>query len=234
VSVPFRAPCAEFPNDNPELHDGAVWLCLTPVGPLRAIRRAPSVPALERAEAPTETATPAEPEQVECAAEHIAEPQSGIEPAAEPRAEPESEIEPAAELSAEPDPFEHLVEVMAKVALGAGATRAAALLPSLLRGEAVEESALGQERTAALMERGVLAKSGRGFSLSAHVLGTAVAWSRVLRGESCDLGECDGTLDSWLGQLIADLLGAPQRGDELRRELRGHGVAAFGLIVEAA
>ena len=216
--MPFRAPCAEFPNDNPELHDGAVWLCLTPVGPLRAIRRAPSVPALEKAEEPTETATGRE--AVECAAE--------------PTAEPESEIEPAAEHGAEPDPFEHLVEVMAKVALAAGATRAAALLPSLLRGEAVEESALGQERTAALVDRGVFAKSGRGFVLSERVLGTAVAWSRVLRGESCDLGECDGTLDSWLGQLIADLLGAPQRGDELRRELRGHGVAAFGLIVEAA
>jgi hypothetical protein len=133
-----------------------------------------------------------------------------------------------------PDPFEHLVAVMAKVALASGATRAAAVLPSLLRGETVEESALGRDVTLALMDRGVLAKGGRGFGLSERALGTADAWRRVLRGERCDLGECEGTLDTWLGQLIAEVLGAPARGDELRRELRSHGVAAFGLIVEAA
>src|SRR5580658_8272087 len=26
--MPYRvAPCAEFPNDNPSLHEGAIWLC---------------------------------------------------------------------------------------------------------------------------------------------------------------------------------------------------------------
>ena len=40
LRAPFvPAPCAEFPNDNPALHHGASWVCLAPLGPLRAVVR---------------------------------------------------------------------------------------------------------------------------------------------------------------------------------------------------
>jgi hypothetical protein len=49
--------CAEFPNDNPGLHDGVVWVCLKPGGPLRAIRRAAvaQTPGAPRAALPEPT-----------------------------------------------------------------------------------------------------------------------------------------------------------------------------------
>jgi hypothetical protein len=40
-------------------------------------------------------------------------------------------------------------------------------------------------------------------------------------------------LDEWAADVLARLFGAPDRSAQLRRELRGRGVAAFGLI-EAA
>jgi hypothetical protein len=40
VTAPFQpAGAAEFPNDNPSLHDGARWVCPDTVGPTRAIVR---------------------------------------------------------------------------------------------------------------------------------------------------------------------------------------------------
>jgi hypothetical protein len=30
---------SEFPNDNPALHDGAIWVCFAPCGPLRPVVR---------------------------------------------------------------------------------------------------------------------------------------------------------------------------------------------------
>jgi hypothetical protein len=99
-----------------------------------------------------------------------------------------------------------------------------------MNGEAVEEAAFGGQSAEILVERGWLEKSGRGFALSAERSAVANAWRRVLQGESSDLGECDGTLDGWMAELVAEITGAPSRRDELRRQLRGHGVAAFGLL----
>jgi hypothetical protein len=57
---PFRTDCAEFPNDNPALHEGAVWVCRIPTGRPRAILRAlvarETPPAFAR-----EASSPAEP-----------------------------------------------------------------------------------------------------------------------------------------------------------------------------
>lgn len=61
MTAPFPlAGAAEFPNDNPELHDGARWVCLAPRGPARAVLRprldaappAPLEPRPEPAPAP--------------------------------------------------------------------------------------------------------------------------------------------------------------------------------------
>ena len=37
------------------------------------------------------------------------------------------------------------------------------------------------------------------------------------------------TLDEWSADLLARMMGAPSKAATLRRELRSHGVAAFGL-----
>ncbi len=56
----FRTECAEFPNDNTELHDGAIWICTRTVGAAIVVRpdsRADSAPVEElRAEALAEPA----------------------------------------------------------------------------------------------------------------------------------------------------------------------------------
>ena len=56
----YRTECAEFPNDNPDLHDGAIWICTRTVGAPIVVRpdsRADSPPVEElRAEALAEPA----------------------------------------------------------------------------------------------------------------------------------------------------------------------------------
>ena len=63
----------------------------------------------------------------------------------------------------------------------------------------------------------------------------ALAWQGILRGESEDFGACGGAmLDEWCAALIAGVLGQSVRADGLKRELRRRGVAAFGLVEQAA
>ncbi len=63
----------------------------------------------------------------------------------------------------------------------------------------------------------------------------ALAWQGILRGESEDFGACGAAmLDEWCAALIAGVLGQNVRADGLKRELRRRGVAAFGLVEQAA
>jgi hypothetical protein len=41
-------------------------------------------------------------------------------------------------------------------------------------------------------------------------------------------------LDEWCAGLLAKIMGSPSRVEGLRRDLRGRGVAAFGLVADAA
>lgn len=107
------------------------------------------------------------------------------------------------------DDYARLSQLLIETALLAGATRAAALVSGILSGERV-------------------AAEHRALAETAH------AWRAVLCG-SGDLGACgDDPLDEWAAHLLATLMGAPERRAELRRELRGRGVAAFGLVARAA
>jgi hypothetical protein len=65
---------------------------------------------------------------------------------------------------------------------------------------------------------------------------TIGAWRAVLKGVSEDLSACGAqTLDRWAAELLATALGLPAgRVEELRRELRRRGVAAFGMLAQAA
>jgi hypothetical protein len=63
----------------------------------------------------------------------------------------------------------------------------------------------------------------------------ALAWQGILRGESEDFAACGvSMLDDWSALLLATLMGSPGRADTLKRDLRRHGVAAFGLVDQAA
>jgi hypothetical protein len=80
----------------------------------------------------------------------------------------------------------------------------------------------------------VLAPSGRKKSDSFEQ--TSSAWRSVLSGATDDLSSCGTTtLDRFGAELLAALLEVPKsRVEELRRELRRRGVAAFGMIAHAA
>lgn len=196
----MRRACSELPNDNPLLHDGAVWVSMSPTGRPRAVARPPSaVDAPEPEPAPVKAA------------------------ASEPLV-----------AAAEPDAFAQLLALLGKVALGVGATRAAAVLADFVAGQVVDTARLGETLCAALVASGHAARSGSGVTVSAPMAATINAWRAVLSGGSDDLSGCDETLDTWCADLVAALSGMPSRAGEIRRELRRFGVAAFGLLAEAA
>jgi len=224
------APCAEFPNDNPSLYRG----------PVETVRVAEAVGTPEpepELEPTTATATPtpaATPSPIPTVA--IAETETGTDPTP-PVLEADDETDdieiveelviegaideavveeaPSVPPPAPDDAFDALVSVLEQVARGAGAADASMQTLRVL---------LGRERIAA-------DAPPEHSSLRA----AAAAWQAILRGESEDFSACGAsTLDEWCSMLVAAALGEPARADSLRRELRGRGVAAFGLIVEAA
>jgi hypothetical protein len=227
---PFNAACSEFPNDNPALHEGTAWVVLSAVGRPRAVKRPP----------PSELS--AQPVR---AAESLAtEAVPPTQRAAEPRAERARagaalafDSGSAEQLTPEPDgpdAFSRLVALLSKVALASGATRAAAVLPDFVSGRVIERSALGESLCVGLIESGHAIHNGAGIEMSDQVGSMARAWCGVLSGQSEDLSACEETLDCWSADLVAALAGAPVRAAEFRKELRRFGVAAFGLLADAA
>jgi hypothetical protein len=228
-----RTRSSEFPNDNPILHEGAIWVCRSPCARPRAVIRPAPVVELRAELRPAEPELsfddlfPSDPEPlvVEAQSETF---EAGPEPC-------EAAPEPCAAVP-EPlsDGYTELVGVMVRVALESGATRAAACLPPLLAGEAVSGELIGEENLGCLIARGFVERSGSIVLLSTAASSIAAAWRGLLRGESADLGACESTLDTWCAALLAAACGTPARVEELRRELRRFGVAAFGLIEQAA
>ena len=210
------AASAEFPNDNPELHEGASWVCLDTCAPAMAIIEPRSTP---RAIAPDGAfepppAPPPEPLALDLAAEAVIHP-SPIEDDGEDyeddcdedEDEGADDIEVVDELEGfdvgpteASEPFSIFVRKLAEVALAAGGSDAAALVPAALADEA-----------------------------------TARAWRAIINGESEDFAACGAKpLDEWASELVARLVSAPNRAAQLRRELRARGIAAFGLVLDAA
>lgn len=237
VSPPTRA--SEFPNDNPRVSDGAVWVCPEVRGRARPWRR----PAFDFSVDPRLLTVQDAALAFACAPrEPESESRTGFEqvPPEIVWLEPEPmllESELAVSVLPEPpasDPFSEFMAAMADVLSSRAATRAAACLPALLGEAPFRASTLGAELSNKLAERGLLAPGGS--SRSEEFEATGAAWRRVLRGESDDLSSCGTTtLDRFGAELLAALLGiAKSRADELRRELRSRGVAAFGMISQAA
>lgn len=201
-----RRAASEFPNDNPELHDGLVWACPAPLGrALPTLRLRPASGTLPRVLGPSWEATPVE-----------APPCEAVTEPAQPS-----------------EPFAAFISVLARIALARGATRAAAGLTALCEHGRVTPGALDDASLRALIARRVVASSGT--HTTAEFRATLDAWRSVLEGRASDLSACGAsTLDAWAAELLAAALNAPS-GDvpALRRELRGAGVAAFGLLAVA-
>jgi hypothetical protein len=194
-----RRAASEFPNDNPELHDGLVWASDSVCGAaLPTLRLRPLSGRLPKVLGPSWDAPGPAPSVAP----------KGM-PAAQPRARPAPSA--AASRQAEPDTvLGAFVKALVRVALDRGATRLAAVIPELIAGREMPAE-LRAERSEA-------------------VLGRVAAWRGVLDGTTPDLGGCgDEPLDVWAADLLALLLSVPAEREALRRSLRKHGVAAFGM-----
>jgi hypothetical protein len=131
------------------------------------------------------------------------------------------------------DAYSAFVSALVAVALGAGATRAAATMPALFESGPVDFAAFPEDVQSALVRSRVAVFDDAGLAVHPTFAATAGAWRGVLRGESNDLSACcTSTLDDW-GVDVLRAFGVGRDGKDVRRELRGHGVAAFGMRVAA-
>ncbi len=221
---------SEFPNDNTAISGGAAWVCETLVGPA-SLRPAPALPE-DAPSAPFEpVGSPAfvlyfDDEPCDGPVDVDA---SG--PAPRVRAQPAPCDPPTVE--PESPAFTHFESALTAALLAAGSTRAAALLPLLLRLQPLPVDALAKEAQLTLQSRGYLDDGGRYTPEYRELCG---AWAAVLRGASQDLTACGTTtLDRFGAELLAALLALPKpRAEELRRGLRQSGIAAFGVLERAA
>jgi len=150
----------------------------------------------------------------------------------------EDEREPVAH-----DPFATLVGALEDTAraLGAGEPGVACLraLFGVTRWDAIDAIAAadpGGPAVEALLAGQILVRSETRANAVARASGfteQVLAWQGILRGETEDFALC-AALDEWAADVLARVLGAPARAETIRRELRRRGVAAFGLVANAA
>ena len=130
--------------------------------------------------------------------------------------------------TASDDPWTVFVAALVDVAMGAGSPHVASVLPTLLLDGTL--APMPEDAAAALAEAPVV----RDGAVTPTFLAQTRAWRAILLGTGDDFEACGGAmLDEWGADLVARLLGAPSRATVLRRELRSHGVAAFGLASAA-
>jgi hypothetical protein len=184
----------------------------------------------------------------------VAPRESGFQLRAEPFAPPSAEVDAedpedievveefedfetvalAVEQESVEDPFAVFVRTLVEVAENAGCPMAAALLPALLRGGDVVTDGLSEAAVDALIAGGVLARTSSGLVSADTLRATACAWRAILCGKSEDFSACGSRmLDEWAADLVARIIASPAKTEQLRRELRARGVAAFGLVLAA-
>lgn len=222
---------AEFPNDNPDLHEGTIWVCLDVTGLPVAERRRPAI-----VEAPPLPASPSPPresgifivESFISLAEHeeeeeeiVVEELAPLGDVVEEIAAVEGEVEVAADPMPEPAPI-----VAVEPALVAGDRLAPVFTiappppddPWVVFVATLTDVALAQGAAAAAAE---LPKT-----LETDTIGQA--WAAILRGTSEDWDAIGGSmLDEWAADTLARITGVDAQ--ILKRELRSRGIAAFGL-----
>ncbi len=278
----YVAACSEFPNDNPALHSGSIFIVEEVCGPpvVRMIgvdmeagwtalsREIAKVEVEAKVEAKVEVEVEAKVEvevevevegavevagefpgeidrtdvdsAVSCEPEVLSRP-SGIYLSGDTGAAVEDEIvitplEPLAEAEIfgekaceEACAFGELVEIMAGVAereeAGAGSWVRALIGDGLAPDGATD-------RVTSLVAGGILLADG---TVATRFDAARRAWRAILRNESEDFGPCGAlSLDEWAADAIARILGSASRAAILKRHLRDHGVAAFGLALRAA
>jgi hypothetical protein len=165
----------------------------------------------------------------------VAEPEPEPLPAEEPTVVAAPEPQPV-EPEPSDDPFAEYVQAVVEVVLESGSTRAAAAIPGFLGGASTGVEDFDRTAIDRLVAQGLAEQGAAGAIPSTNFRTTIGVWQRVLRGEPADLSECGGAmLDQWTADFVATLLGAPaSRSDDLRRQLRRKGVAAFGMLARAA
>jgi hypothetical protein len=244
--VGFPSLASEFPNDNAEISGGAIWIGAELTGPA-TLELAPFAPVSAEpfvlffeddegyVDGPVELELSGGSLSV---AVHTPRPE--IEPAVEaavvdaPTA-PVVDAQPAADAppAVVPAPaFAHFESALSAALMAQGASRSAALLPRLLRLESLPADGFTKEVQLTLQSRGYLDSHSRYSQKFRDLCG---AWAAVLSGASQDFAACGTTtLDRFGADLLAALLAVPAtRADELRRQLRKAGIAAFGVL-EAA
>jgi hypothetical protein len=229
--VGYLSRASEFPHDNAAISGGAVWVCDDVTGPVTA-QLAPEPVVIEAASAfePVESESFVLYFDDDACLDGPVEIEIGDTSMSVAVFSPEPEPEPhAVETSAA---FRHFESALSAALLAQGATRAAALVPQLLRLEAIPADALGKDAMLTLQSRGYLDGNAR---YSSKYRELCSAWCAVLQGSSQDFAACGTTtLDRFGADLLAALLAVPAtRSDELRRSLRKAGIAAFGVL-EAA
>lgn len=154
------------------------------------------------------------------------------------RADPteESSAPSAANPGRPTNAFVSLAAVMVDVMCARGATPDRAhFLRALLGLERMEERSPGEVASAALIAARYVAVGGRGLARTPEFAAQALAWRQILDGESDDFSACGSMpLDEWAASVIANTLGDPSQAGGIRRDLRRHGVAAFGIVSDSA
>jgi hypothetical protein len=229
---------SEFPNDNAEISSGTIWIHPDLIGPpvaeLAPFEPVPTASFVLYFDDDEELVDG--PVEIEAAS-------GTISVAVGVRAEAELELEPAPVADREPESalaasppdspaFVHFERALTGALLAQGATRSAALVSRLLRLEPLPADDAAKDVRVSLQSRGYLDDNGRYSPKYRELCG---AWSALLQGASQDFSACGTTtLDRFGADLLAALLAVPaSRAEELRRELRKAGIAAFGVLAAA-
>ena len=235
----FPSLASEFPNDNAEISAGAIWIGAELTGPAR-LELAPYEPVKVEAFVlffEDEDGYVDGPVQLELSDGSLSVSVHAPAPAIaqvlatdEPPAQVLATDEPAA--LPEAPAFAHFEAALTGALMAEGASRSAALVPRLLRLESLPADAVSKEVRLTLQSRGYIDGNTRYSPKFRQLCG---AWSAVLQGSSQDFAACGTTtLDRFGADLLAALLAVPAtRSEELRRQLRKSGIAAFGVL-EAA
>src|SRR5690606_12004667 len=93
------------------------------------------------------------------------------------------------------DQFASFVSALSGIAMAAGHSRAAAVLPRLLAGKLVDCSALPDEVIDCLSRQNIAHPRGSCVEPSPEFIASSAAWGELLRGQSEDMSACAETLD---------------------------------------
>jgi len=187
-----KTPCSEFPNDNPDLHDGSSWY----------------------------------------AADEDDSGIDSIEILDELVFDTAPEDEPAPPAPA--DPFHTLVAAMESAAAAFGGGPDSIVLLRAMLGATRMDAIEPTTTLDGLLSAGLVSEANTGIVRSERFTREVLAWQDILREKSDDFAACGAaTLDEWASNLVARVIGGGCHPDAVRRELRKHGVAAFGLLAAA-